>query len=209
MTRGEEEQGWFCSLAHQDTGITVGVDPTVKFTWQRPSQATSDNPWAIWRLPPHRRVSAAAPLGQGSRNNSAIRHRGDGIVRRRTTSDFYVTQAAPRSTSTALTGRPAEHAASRIPSTQKRGARAALSGEATAIAKDDRDRVGMIRSLRVARGSAMKGRTQIINQMQALLITAPIELRERLRGLTCDQFIDVTATDPALSLRRWLHRNSH
>ena len=69
-------------------------------------------------------------------------------------------------------------------------ARALLSGEATAIAKDDQDRVGMIRPLRVARRSAVKMRTQIANQMHSLLITAPADLRERLRTLSVNQLVD-------------------
>jgi transposase len=73
-------------------------------------------------------------------------------------------------------------------------ARAVLSGEAAGIAKDDQDLVGMISSLRVARRSAVKMRTQIANQMHALLITAPAELRERLRSLSRDQLIDTAAS---------------
>lgn len=68
-------------------------------------------------------------------------------------------------------------------------ARAVLSGEATSIAKEDHRLVGMICSLRVARRSAVKMRTQIANQMHSLLITAPAELRELLRGLSRDQLI--------------------
>ena len=41
----------------------------------------------------------------------------------------------------------------------------------------------MARFVRVARRSAMKARTQAINQLKALRITAPDELRERLRVL--------------------------
>lgn len=72
-------------------------------------------------------------------------------------------------------------------------ARAVLSGEAAVIAKDDQALVGMICSLRVARRSAMKMRTQISNQMHALLVRAPADLRERLRPLSGDQLIDVAA----------------
>ncbi len=72
-------------------------------------------------------------------------------------------------------------------------ARAVLSGEATGIAKDDQELVGMICSLRVARRSAVKTRTQVINQMQALLITAPMELRENLRPLSRDQLVSCAA----------------
>jgi transposase len=42
--------------------------------------------------------------------------------------------------------------------------------------------VEMIRSLRVARASAIKARTQSVNALKALLVTAPAELREQLRG---------------------------
>lgn len=72
-------------------------------------------------------------------------------------------------------------------------ARAVLSGEATVIAKDDQALIGMISSLRVARRSAMKMRTQTSNQMHALVVRAPAELRERLRTLSGDHFIDVAA----------------
>jgi transposase len=39
--------------------------------------------------------------------------------------------------------------------------------------------VEMIRVLRVARSSAMKARTQTINALKALVVTAPQELREQ------------------------------
>ncbi len=41
-----------------------------------------------------------------------------------------------------------------------------------------------IRALRVVRRSAVKARTQTINQLKALLVTAPAELREQFRGLS-------------------------
>jgi transposase len=41
--------------------------------------------------------------------------------------------------------------------------------------------VEMIRCLRVARATAMRARTQAINALKALLVTAPAELREQLR----------------------------
>ena len=75
-------------------------------------------------------------------------------------------------------------------------ARAVLSGEATCIAKRDDDLVGMIRTLRVARRSAVKASTQTTNQIRALIVTAPAELREHLRSLSGDQLID-TAGGPA------------
>jgi len=63
-------------------------------------------------------------------------------------------------------------------------ARAVLSGEAASIPKWDEDRVGMIRTLRVARRSAVQSTTQISNQITALVVTAPAEIREQLRSLT-------------------------
>jgi transposase len=72
-------------------------------------------------------------------------------------------------------------------------ARAVLSGEATGLAKVDTDHIGMIRALRVARRSAMKMRTQSFQQMKALIVTAPAELREQLRSLSRDCLVDTAA----------------
>jgi transposase len=62
-------------------------------------------------------------------------------------------------------------------------ARAVLSGRAAGVAKTRDAAVEMIRSLRVARRGAVKARTQALNQLHALVLTAPDRLRERLRGL--------------------------
>ena len=43
--------------------------------------------------------------------------------------------------------------------------------------------VEMIRMLKKAKDSAVKARTQALNQMKALVVTAPAELRESLDGL--------------------------
>jgi transposase len=68
-----------------------------------------------------------------------------------------------------------------------------LSGEAAAIPKCDEDRVGMIRTLRVARRSAVQSTTQVANQIKALIVTAPVELREQLRSLTGGTLIETLA----------------
>ena len=47
----------------------------------------------------------------------------------------------------------------------------------------------MIRALRTARRSAVKARTQAVNQLRALLDTAPEELRDELRGLSASGLI--------------------
>lgn len=82
-------------------------------------------------------------------------------------------------------------------------ARAVLSGEATALPKSGDDRVEMIRALRAARSSAIKARTQAINALKALVVSAPAELREQLRSLsaiklvrTCSALRPGDATSP-------------
>jgi len=72
-------------------------------------------------------------------------------------------------------------------------ARAVLSGEATALPKSGDDRVEMIRALRSARSSAVKARTQAINALRALVVSAPSELREQLRGLSATQLVRTCA----------------
>jgi len=51
----------------------------------------------------------------------------------------------------------------------------------------------MIRALRTARHSAVKARSQAINQLQALVVTAPETLRKRLRGLSTRELVGVAA----------------
>lgn len=68
-------------------------------------------------------------------------------------------------------------------------ARAVQSGEATGIPKTGNGDVEAIRVLRVAYRSAVKARSQAANQLHALLVTAPLELRERLRGLSLRELV--------------------
>lgn len=63
-------------------------------------------------------------------------------------------------------------------------ARAALSGRASATPKSGDGRVEMLRHVRMVRSSAVKAKTVAMNQLKAVLITAPTELRDRLEGLT-------------------------
>jgi transposase len=51
----------------------------------------------------------------------------------------------------------------------------------------------MIRSLPVARQTAIRARTQAINAIKALLVTAPVELREQLRDLPAATLVAATA----------------
>jgi len=62
-------------------------------------------------------------------------------------------------------------------------ARAVLSGRATATAKTSDGPVEMLRLFKLAKGSAIKSRTQAINQLKSVLVCTDAELRESLAGL--------------------------
>jgi transposase len=72
-------------------------------------------------------------------------------------------------------------------------ARAVLAGQTSGVPKSGDGCVEMIRALRTARRSAMKARTQAANQLQGLRVTAPDELRHRLRGLSSKELVAVAA----------------
>jgi transposase len=72
-------------------------------------------------------------------------------------------------------------------------ARAVLAGQATVIPKTGSHLVEMVRCLRVARATAVKARTQAANALRALVVTAPAELREQLRGLPTGQLVGTAA----------------
>lgn len=63
-------------------------------------------------------------------------------------------------------------------------ARAVLSGQATTLPKAGTNKVEMIRHLKVARDTAVKGRTQAMLTLKALIVSAPAALREQLDSLT-------------------------
>jgi transposase len=63
-------------------------------------------------------------------------------------------------------------------------ARAVLSGEATALPKAGTGSVEMIRHLKVARDTAVKGRTQAMQTLKAIIVISPLVLREQLDRLT-------------------------
>jgi len=63
-------------------------------------------------------------------------------------------------------------------------ARAALSGSADTEPKSRNGKVEAIRALRTADRSARHARVKALNQMRALLLTGPDELREQFRGST-------------------------
>ncbi|WP_446216972.1 IS110 family transposase [Micromonospora sp. IBHARD004] len=98
---------------------------------------------------------------------------------------------------------------------------AALSGRSTGTPKSRNGRIEAIRTLRVTRRGAVKARTQAINQLRALLLTGPAELREQLRGLPKTALVSACArlrptadlADPSqatkAALRRLARRHQH
>ncbi|WP_425276230.1 IS110 family transposase [Streptomyces lavendulae] len=88
-------------------------------------------------------------------------------------------------------------------------ATAVLSGRASGTPKSRNGIVEAIRALRVVRKSAVKARTQTINQIRSLMVTAPSALRDKLRGLPTGLLIDTLArtrptgdlTDPACATK--------
>jgi hypothetical protein len=72
-------------------------------------------------------------------------------------------------------------------------ARAVLSGEASARPKSHDGAVEALRALKIVHRSANKSRTQALNQMRDLIVTAPDELRCELRGLRRRQRLAVCA----------------
>lgn len=67
-------------------------------------------------------------------------------------------------------------------------ARTALAGDGLATPKDD-GTTGL-RALHIARRSAVKHRTAVINQIKAMLVSAPEAVREKYRGLTTLKLIE-------------------
>ena len=68
-------------------------------------------------------------------------------------------------------------------------ARSVLSGESTATPKTHDGPVEALRALKALQRSAHKARIQAINQIRALVLTAPDALREQLRDLSRDDLI--------------------
>lgn len=88
-------------------------------------------------------------------------------------------------------------------------ARAVAAGRATAVPKAKDGLVESIRCLHVARRSAVKARTQAVNQIRGLLVPGPVPLREQTRGLGTKALITTVArlrpttdaTDPAVAVK--------
>jgi transposase len=105
------------------------------------------------------------------------------------------------------------------PTDAESAARAVLSGTATAIPKTQSGAAEAMRAVSVARRSAVKAKTQAINQLRALLISSPQDVRERLwsvkpaeciercvrlRSLGATTFLQTLTMTLRLMAKRWL-----
>jgi transposase len=100
-------------------------------------------------------------------------------------------------------------------------AEAVLAGRARAVPKLGTGIVEAIRALHLTRGGAVKARSAAMNELRALLVTAPAGLRDQLRGLGPAALINACArlrpgtgdlADPALAVKaalRSLARRYH
>jgi transposase len=73
-------------------------------------------------------------------------------------------------------------------------ARTALAGQRTGVPKQRDGHVEALRNLRVARRSAVDQRADAQRQIKALIVTAPDDLRARLRGLPTRELIATCAS---------------
>src|SRR5438477_7738900 len=71
-------------------------------------------------------------------------------------------------------------------------ASAVISGEANGVPRSGEGAVE-IRVLRVARTTAIRSRTQAVNALHGLVVTAPRELRETLQGLSGPRLVRTCA----------------
>jgi transposase len=72
-------------------------------------------------------------------------------------------------------------------------ARAVLAGDAIGTPKSQSGSVEAIRLLRIARRSAVKARTQAVNQLHAVIDTAPAALRQRLSSVSTKEIVALAA----------------
>jgi transposase len=106
------------------------------------------------------------------------------------------------------------------PTDAESAARTVLSGKAQAIPKLQKGAAEAMRTVSVARRSAVKARTQTINQLRALLISAPDDIRAKLWKSKPEQYVkecaqilslghttalQTLATTLRLLAKRWLY----
>ena len=110
--------------------------------------------------------------------------------RRRGKTDTVDAEAAARA---ALNGDAEAAARAALNGDAEAAARAALNGDAAVVPKSADGCVEAIRTLGVARRSAVKARTVAANQIDAVVVTAPEHLKDRLRALNTARTVEACA----------------
>ena len=180
---------------HRDEHVAVAIDQQGVRLGQRRSPATT---WGYGDLEQWSRdlgeVSAFGVEGTGSY--------GAGLARFLTGRGHSVVEVNRPDRSTRFRKGKSD------PTDAEMAARAVLAGVADATPKSGEGEVEMIRMLKSAKDSAVKARTQAANQMKALIVTAPAQLRETLDGLTtaalatrCKSFRPGRLKDPAAAAK--------
>ncbi len=180
---------------HRDEHVAVAIDQQGVRLGQRRSPATT---WGYGDLEQWSRdlgeVSAFGVEGTGSH--------GAGLARFLTGRGHSVVEVNRPDRSTRFRKGKSD------PTDAEMAARAVLAGVADATPKSGEGEVEMIRMLKSAKDSAVKARTQAANQMKALIVTAPAQLRETLDGLTtaalatrCKSFRPGRLKDPAAAAK--------
>ena len=180
---------------HQDEHVAVAIDGQGVRLGERSSPATT---WGYGDLEQWSRslgeVSAFGVEGTGSY--------GAGLARFLTGRGHSVVEVNRPDRSTRFRKGKSD------PTDAESAARAVLAGVAEATPKSGEGEVEMIRMLKSAKDSAVKARTQTVNQMKALVVTAPAQLRETLDGLTtaalaarCKSFRPGRLKDPAAAAK--------
>ncbi len=156
---------------HQDEHVAVAIDQQGVRLAQRYASATSYGYEALERWSRNLgEVRAFGVEGTGSY--------GAGLARFLTGRGFTVVEVNQPDRSTRYRKGKSD------PTDAEMAARAALAGVANATPKSGEGVIEMIRMLKSTKDSAIKARTQAVNQMKALVVTAPAGLRETLDGLT-------------------------
>ena len=156
---------------HRDVHMAAVVDSTGRVLGTAPFVADTAGYQQLgdW-LGSHGRVVRVGIEGTGSY--------GAGLAR-------YLTEAGVEVTEVNRPNRQLRRRLGKTDATDAQGAaRAVLNGQATAVPKSGNGRVEAIRMLSVARRSAVKARTQAINQLHALVVTAPDQVKHQLGGLS-------------------------
>ena len=155
---------------HRDVHMAAVVDSTGRVLGTAPFVADTAGYQQLgdW-LGSHGRVVRVGIEGTGSY--------GAGLAR-------YLTEAGVKVTEVNRPNRQLRRRLGKTDATDAQGAaRAVLNGQATAVPKSGNGRVEAIRMLSVARRSATKARTQAINQLHALVVTAPDQVKHQLERL--------------------------